>query len=71
MEWLRIVKMKDLDFGRFAASTTGATMALNPDTGVCTVTGGAPRISGCQAAEFGGFGSASGQIRIRVRISSG
>lgn len=54
-----------MNFGRIAPSAAGGTVALNPDTNVCTVTGTIVRVGPCQPAEFTGMGVR----RMRVRIT--
>ena len=62
---LSLVSNQTMNFGRIAPSAAGGTVALNPDTNVCTVTGTIVRVGACQPAEFSGMGVR----RMRVRIT--
>lgn len=64
VEPLALLKIRDLRFGRMAASAAAGTVTVNPNTGACTVTGGVISAGGCGYGEFGG----QGVRRMRVRI---
>lgn len=63
---LTLVKVQDLKFGRIAARTTAGTVTVNPDTGVCTVTGPILETGGCQFAAFAGMGARRMTVRIQL-----
>jgi spore coat protein U-like protein len=66
VEPLGLVKIQDLVFGRIAARATAGTVTVDPNTGVCTVTGTILRVGQCQFAEFAGFGVRRFTVRIAI-----
>ena len=63
---LTLIKMKDLDFGKIAPTPTAGTVVIDPNTSVCTTTGGLLHIGGCQAAQFGGMGAKNMFVRLNA-----
>lgn len=66
VEPLGLIKVQDLAFGRIAARTTAGTVTVDPNTGVCTVTGPILRVGNCHYAEFAGMGVRRFTVRIQV-----
>jgi spore coat protein U-like protein len=63
---LSLIKIQDLRFGRIVARTTAGTVTVNPDTGVCTVTGPILETGGCQFAQFAGMGTRRMTLRMQI-----
>lgn len=66
VEPLGLVKIRDLRFGRMAASATAGTVTVDQNTGLCSVTGGVVSAGGCGFAEFGGQGVRRMTLRIQI-----
>ncbi|WP_088308049.1 DUF4402 domain-containing protein [Novosphingobium sp. B 225] len=66
VEPLSLLKMQDLNFGRFAARPTAGTVTLDPDSGACSVTGTILHTGGCHYAEFAGMGTRRMTVRIQT-----